>query len=396
MSDPAVDDLLVHSRLGGLRPEGKLLLALARPGLTVTEQDRIHRFLSHRGRFLDWGFILDQASRHGILPIIGRNLTKYRLVHLDDGRTLAPYRWIYYYAYDGNRRRNIALGDEYAKVIRALNVARLDYVIRKGPVLTEGIYRDAGLRRMGDLDVLIHSESFSEFSSIVEKLGYQQGHLTRNAEQVVSFDRRTRLTWKVNLPNSTLPYLKPAQRDDVEVFVLDPCFSLFQPRSGIPADAGDFLAGAVDTTAFGEPSRMLDPVDQIIDVCVQLHVEATTLLYIEIGKDLTILKFLDLVELLRRLSDEQLRAFTERVEKFGCGDSVRYALHYTSQVFPDDISPSLIDEFGPPDPDLLEVYGALDGKSERWEKSFADRLFEQRRWESLKAHSTVPGPRAVV
>ncbi|WP_170290503.1 nucleotidyltransferase family protein [Kitasatospora atroaurantiaca] len=390
------DEALTHSRLGDIPPEARLLLALARPQLTVAEQGRIHQFLSLSGRDLDWGFFLDQASRHGILPLVGRNLIKHRLIHLADGRTLAPYRWIYSYAYEGNRRRNLALGDEYAKVIRGLNEAGLDYAIRKGPVLTEGIYHNVGLRRMGDLDVLLRRDSLPEFASVIEGLGYQQGHLSRNAEQVVPFDRRTQLVWKVNLTNSTLPYLKPAQRDDVEVFVLDPCFNLFQPNSGIKAEADDFLAGAVDTVAFGEPTRKLDPVDQIIDVCVQLHVEATTLMYIEIGKDLTILKFLDLVLLLRRLSEEQLEALTTRVRGFGCGNSVRYALHYASQVFPDDVRPDLIAEFEPADPDLLEIYGVLDGKPERWEQSFAARLFDQRRWESLKAHSTVPGPRAVV
>ena len=396
VSDAVVDDSLAHSRLGDIPPEARLLLALARPQLAASEQERIHRFLAGSGRDLDWGLLLDQACRHGILPLIGRNLTKYRLIHLADGRTPAPYRWIYYCAYDGNRRRNLALADEYAKVIRSLNEAGLDYAIRKGPVLTEGVYHDVGLRRMGDLDVLMSSEALPEFASIVEKLGYQQGHLSRNAEQVVPFDRQTQLVWKIKLTNVTLPYLKPAQRDDVEVFVLDPCFNLFQPNSGIKVEPGDILAGAVDTVAFGEQTRKLDPVDQIIDVCVQLHVEATTLMYIELGKDLTILKFLDLVELLRRLSGEQLEELVTRVRGYRCGDNVYYALHHTSQVFPGGVPPDLIAEFEPADPDLLEVYGVLDGKPDRWDRSFAARLFDPRRSESLKAHSTVPGPRAVV
>ncbi|MFG3309787.1 nucleotidyltransferase family protein [Streptomyces wuyuanensis] len=396
MADALIDDGLKHSRLSDIGPEATLLLALARLRLTAMDQERIHQFLSVNGRDLDWGLLLDQACRHGILPIIGRNLTKHRLIHSADGRTLAPYRWIYYYAYDGNRRRNLALGDEYAKVIRSLNDAGLDYAIRKGPVLTEGVYHDVGLRRMGDLDVLLHSKSLPEFRSIAEGLGYTQGHLSRNAEQVVPFDRRTQLVWRVNITNSSLPFLKPAQRDDVEVFVLDPCLNLFQPTSGIEADAEEFLARAVDTVAFGEQSYMLDPVDQIIDVCVQMHVEATTLMYIEIGKDLTILKFLDLVELLRRLSDEQLETLVARVRQYGCGESVYYALHYTSQVFPDDVPQDLIVEFEPAVSDFLDIYGVLDGKPQRWDRSFGDRLFDQRRWESLKVHSTVPGPRALV
>ncbi|MFF1787579.1 nucleotidyltransferase family protein [Kitasatospora sp. NPDC058243] len=396
MTDSSIDDSLTHGCLEDLSPEARLLLALARPRLEPAQQQGIFRFLTANGQDLDWGLLVDQACRHGVLPLIGRNLLTYRLVHSADGRSLAPYRWIYAYAYEGNRRRNHALADEYAKVIRGLNAGGLDYAIRKGPVLTEGVYGDVGLRRMGDLDVLLSRDSLPEFTSVVEGLGYRQGHLSGNAELVVPFDRRTQMVWKVSLANSTLPYLKPAQRDDVEVFVLDPCFNVFQPGSGAVVDPAEILARAVDAVLFGEASRRLDAVDQFIDVCVQLHVEATTLMYIEIGKDLTILKFLDLVQLLNRLSGEQLETLVSRVRRYGCADSIRYALHHTGQVFPDGVPPALTAELGPADPDLLETYGVLDGRPDRWEQGFADRLFNPRRSRTPKARSTVPGPRAVV
>jgi hypothetical protein len=386
----------VRTRLRGLRPEASLLMALARPRLTPTAQEHIHDFLAVSGADLDWGLFLDQACRHGVLPLAGRNLMRYRLVHSAEGRTLAPCRWIYSYSYEGNRRRNIALGDEYAKVVRGLNAVGLAYAIRKGPVLTEDVYRDPGSRRMGDLDVLLHPKSLPEFAAIVNDLGYEQGHLSRNAEHVVPFDRETQLVWRVALANSTLPFLKPARRDDVEVFVLDPCFSLFQPRSGITADVDDFLARAVDTTAFGESARMLDPVDQVIDCCVQLYVEATTLMYIEIGKDLMVLKFLDLVELLRRLPGEARRTLTARVREYGLGENAFYALYHAALLYPDDVPPDLVAEFDSGDPEFLDTYGVLDNQRQRWDRSFAERLFDARRGRSLTVHSTVPGPRAVV
>jgi hypothetical protein len=396
MLDDVVDDGVVRTRLRGLRPEASLLMALARPRLTSAAQENIHDFLAVSGADLDWGLFLDQACRHGVLPLAGRNLMRYRLVHSAEGRTLAPYRWIYSYAYEGNRRRNIALADEYAKVVRALNMVGLAYAIRKGPVLTEGVYRDPGSRRLSDLDVLLHPQSFPKFAAIADELGYEQGHLSRNAEHVVPFDRETQLVWQVALANSPLPFLKPAHRDDVEVFVLDPCFSLFQSRSGIPANVGDFLARSVDTTTFGEPARMLDPVDQVIDCCVQLHVEATTLMYIEMGKDLMVLKFLDLVELLRGLSGEDCTALSARVQHYGLGEIAFYALYHAALLYPDDVPSDLVAEFDSGDPEFLETYGVLDDHRQRWDRSFAERLFDARRGQSLTPHSTVPVSRAIV
>lgn len=391
------DDLgLAHSRLAGLRPEAHLLLALARLHLSPAEQDAVARYLRAQGQDLDWGYFLDQACRHGVFPLIGRNISRYRLAHGEDGRALAPYRWIYPFGYEGNRRRNSALYHEYGKVIRGLAEASVEHVIRKGPILVNRVYRDPGLRRMGDLDILLAPEVAAGLHEVVTALGYQQGHLSGNAERVVPFDRQTTLVWKINLPNSTLPYLKPAHDDAVEVFVLDPCFNLFQPRSGITVEAGEFLGRAVAAEAFGEATRMLDPVDQVIDSCVQLHVEATTLMYIELGKDLTVLKFLDLVELLRLLSDDQLDVLVRRVQEYGCADSAYYALHHAALVYPDQVRPELIAELQPADPDLLDSYGVLDGSPQRWSTSFADRLFDPKRGRSLPVRSKVPGPRAVV
>jgi hypothetical protein len=388
--------VIARTSLRGLTPEADLLLALSRVRLSAAEQDRVHDFLGVQGRSLDWGRFLELACAHGVLPLVGRNLVKQRLAHSAQGRALAPYRWIYAYTYEGNRRRNLALHDEYGKVLRGLNAAGIDYAVRKGPVLTEGVYADPGVRRMGDLDVLLAPADLPQFVAVVGDLGYEQGHLSRNAETVVPFDRRTQLVWKVNLTNSTLPFLKPAQRDDVEVFVLDPCFNLFQPRSGRSVDPADLLARSAPTTHFGEPSRMLHRVDQVVDQCVQLHVEATTLMYIELGKDLTLLKFLDLVELLRLLTAAEVEELAARVRELDCADSVHYALHHAAQVYPDDIDAGLVARFDTGDPALLDLYGVLDDKPQRWDREFGERLFDTRRWASLTAHSTVPGPRAVV
>lgn len=391
-----VDDGLVRSRLTGMRPESSLLLALSRLHLSDEECARVHSYLAEHGDALDWGVFLDQAARHGVLPLVGRNLIALRLVHTDTGRTLAPYRWIHTFVYEGNRRRNLAMRDEYAKVLRGLNRIGVDYAVRKGPVLTEGVYHDLGLRRMGDLDVLLRRDDLPAFTDMATELGYQQGHLSRNAESVVPFDRRTQLVWQVNLTNSTLPFLKPARRDDVETFVLDPCFAVFQPRSGITVDVGDMFARAIDTVHFGEPSRMLDTLDQIVDMCVQLHVEATTLMYIELGKDLTVLKFLDLVELLRTLKPSDVDALAERVDGYGCRESVGYAIHHAACVYPEDVAPDVLAAFEVADPTVLDVYGVLDEQPQKWDREFGERLFDSRRKDSLTVHSTVPGPRAVV
>ncbi|MBO1420271.1 nucleotidyltransferase family protein, partial [Streptomyces sp. FH025] len=280
-----------------------------------------------------------------------------------------------------------------AKVLRALDTAAIPYAIRKGPVMTEGVYRDPGARRTGDLDVLLRRETLPAFEQVVDGLGYRQGHQSRDGERVVPFDRGTRLFWQVNLSNVALPYIKPAHRDDVELFILDTCFSLFQQSSGIAADSGDFLDRAVATTLYGEPSRMLDPADQLLDACVQIHVEATTLYYIEIGKDLTVLKFLDLALLFAEADEPALHALAERADRYGCLPSVRYALHHTRQLYPEAVPAQLVARLGVADREFIagyDEYGAFDGEARRWETGFTERLFAPGNSRSAGIRSSVP------
>lgn len=390
----AIGRLMPHVPVNSMTAE--LLLALAQPRLDAEAGSRIRDALIAHSSEVDWGQFIDMAGRHGVLPLVGRNLIRHRLAQSDDGRLLAPYRWIYAYAYEGNRRRNQALADEFVKVIRVLNSIDIPYAIRKGQPLIDSLYQDLGARRVGDFDILLSRNALPDFTAAVTELGYQQGRQSANSEQIVPFDRGTRLFWQTNLTNVVLPFVKLSHRDDVELFILDPCCNLFQVSSGITADVRDFLDRRVPRTVYGEPSFVMDETDQILDACVQLHVEATTLYYIEIGKDLTLLKFLELSELLRAADDYVLGELLGRVEAYDCTQSVAWALHHVARIYPDAVPETLADRFPVLDTSALNEYGAFDGQSHMWESDFVTRLFDPDRQHKVAARSNVPGPRAAV
>lgn len=384
------------SLLNGLRPEHELLLALSRPRLAEAEQEHIREFLAAQETEIDWGEFIDQACRHMVLPIVGRHLTRLRLTHTRDGKLLVPYRWLYNDVYEGSRRRSLMLADEYGRVMRALNGAGLDYLIRKGPVLGERIYSDLAARRISNLDVFLRKADYPLFQEVAASLGYAMGELDASGSSIVPFDRRTQMYWKVTLTNTSLPYARTGDRDQVESYLLSGCFSLFQPMLGIANDAEDFLRSGVDTVLYGEPARMLHPAYQILDSCVQIHVRATMLYYIESRKDLLVRNFLDLVHLLGTASDDVLVELREAVAKYDCGRSVYYALHFALQLYPDLVPEDLMASFRPADLDYLDQYGAFDGDPHEWSQDFSERLFDNRRAEKVAVQSKVPGPRSRV
>ncbi|MGH3855276.1 MAG: nucleotidyltransferase domain-containing protein [Pseudonocardiaceae bacterium] len=377
-----------------LRPEAELLILLARPDLGEPVRERVREVLGKDP--IDWGFFLDQAARQGVLPLVSGNLVRWRLTHGPDGTVLVPYRWLYADVYHGNRRRNLALFDEFAVVFTALNRAGLDVLVRKGPAITERIYRDPGLRRMADLDLFMHRSDFPRFGAILEELGYRMGTQSPNGRVVLPFGRSEELYWKVSLRNVSLPYLKLAHHDEVESFILSGCFSLFQPMSGIEDDFSGFLARSVQAIICGAPIRRLDPVDEVLDLCLQVHVEATLLYYIESHKDLTLRKFLDVALCVSRLPHDSGSELLRRTQDYGCRDSVYFALHHTATVYPGYVPLTLLESARPSDLGYLDEYGAFDGRPARWGMPLLERLFDAHRDRLVADRSAVPGPRSSI
>ena len=388
--------VLETSELRDLRPEHELVLRLARPRLTPDDQQRVRRFMAEAADDLEWGEFIDQAARHQVLPIVSRHLTRLRLTQTEDGKPLIPYRWIYTDVYDGSRRRNTALADEYSLVLRALNDSGLRYLIRKGPVLGEHVYHDLAARRISNLDIFMRRADYPTLQEIATGLGYRMGELSRDGSAIVAFDRKTELYWKVNLTNTSLPYARVGDRYLVESYLLSTMFSLFQPMLGIRDDADDFLDRSVPVMLYGEPARMLHPTDQMLDSLIQIHLRATLFYYIESGKDLLVRNFLDLAHLLQQAPGGTLEELRTRVETYGVGDSAYYSLYFTGQLYPEAVPVELLAAFRPADTSYLDEYGGFDGVRFAWKRNFGERLFDRRRKEEVAGRSQVPGPRSFV
>lgn len=375
---------------GDLRPEIRLLLALAETELSPERQDECRAILVDRRNEIDFGFFVDQAARHGVLPLVGRNIVRYRLAADTGGATLVPYPWLYASAYQSNRTRNAALADEFGKVLRALNAAGLRYAIRKGPVLTEHVYRDLGARRMGDIDILARRADTEQFAAVLDANGYQQGWLDESGTKVRPFTRKTQVYWRVNL-NNQLPFVKVGHRDEVEQFAIDICTSLFQPRSGGQAPVDELLDRSVPLWLCGVSAWSLSPDDQLMDLCVHLHKEATSLFYINVSADLQLKKFYDVALTCRLMTERnEWPSFTDRVVECNAAEPVYYALYFTNLLYPEHVPAEILARLRPADVDYLDEYGDGDGKRQAWKTPFITRMFDPARGHEVAATTSIP------
>ncbi|UZI32371.1 nucleotidyltransferase family protein [Streptomyces sp. VB1] len=373
-----------------LRPEIELLLLLADLDIDESRIAACRTRLADQGRKLDWGFFVDQAARQRLLPLIARNIIHHGLHRTSQGPSMIPYHWLYIFAYQGNKSRNISLADEFGKVLSALNTSGLRYAIRKGPVLGERIYRDIGLRPISDLDVMVEKSDTAAVGAVLCDLGYIQGKLALDGERIESFSRGTKTFWRLSMPVE-LPYQKICGRDGIETYVVDICTNIFQTRPGGAQFTNGLLERRIQGPLCGEQGFTLAPEDEFLDLCANLHMEATALYYVTEGGDLDVLKFLDIALGCRRISEANTwPAVRQRAKDLGVVESVYYAIHHSALLYPDAVPAAELSALRPEDCGYLDEYGAIEGKPQRWSRPFLQRLFDPRRKDEVKASSPIP------
>ncbi|SDT83346.1 Uncharacterised nucleotidyltransferase [Streptomyces sp. TLI_053] len=372
------------------RAEERLLLALARPELTEEQVAECRTLLSGRSAEFDWGFFVDRAARHRILPLVGRNIARNRLHHAPDGVPLVPYRWLFDSAYFATAQRYQALGEEFGPLLGALNEDGVRYAVRKGPVLGEGLYRDPGLRPMYDLDILIGRADSGRVGDVLRARGFDQGRVAADGRSVEPFARESRIYWKLHV-NNEIPYLKLSAHPLVSTFCVDLCLDVSQKHATVRLGVPEILEERIPMTLFGVPAHALSPTHQLIDLCLHLHKEATSRYYVEAGTDLQVLKFLDIA-----LAADGLTAvagwgpLVDCARACGAAPSVHYALHHTALLYPEAVPPEAVDALGDAGAEPLHEYGAVDGRARRWRTSFGERLFAPSRRDEVEGASTVP------
>jgi hypothetical protein len=372
------------SRIAELRPELRLLIAVAVPRWEPEAQAAVDELLGARTP-MDWSLFLDQAVRQQVVAMVGRNLA----THLPHDRVVVPHLWVYEAAYDANSLRNRLLFDQFGEVLRALSERGIRYAVRKGPSLCGPVYADPGIRRMNDLDLLVEREDAAVAAELLAGLGYAQGSLSPDGRTVVAPQRGTKLFWAMHL-NNALPFLKPHPHRQVEVFEVDLCLELFQKRSAGRVATAAILGRSRPAEICGQPSFSLHPLDQLLDLCLHLYKEANSYLSIAQGRDVNLLRFLDVVETVRITPAADLAALPGYASELSAGRELYFALHHASLLYPDLVPAGLLAELRPAEVGYLDEYGALEDRIRRWRQGFLDRLFNPRRWLELPGDSTIP------
>jgi hypothetical protein len=116
-----------------------------------------------------WELVVEASGDHLVSPALGWCLRA-------DERVPAEVLTCFETLLDLNRRRNSIVLDGLEQVLTSLNAAGITPMLLKGTAaLADDLYPDAGLRIVGDIDLLIPNQSLGEAVHALEAAGYTEG-----------------------------------------------------------------------------------------------------------------------------------------------------------------------------------------------------------------------------
>jgi len=117
---------------------------------------------------LDWGYLIKEATRHVIRPLLHNNLQTL----WPDPAANEPLSNLHEY-YCNNAARNLFLAHELVRLINLLGQQGISAVPFKGPLLAASAYGSLSLREFADLDIFVHKQDVMRIKKILLLEGYQ-------------------------------------------------------------------------------------------------------------------------------------------------------------------------------------------------------------------------------
>lgn len=239
-------------------PEFDLLLLCARTKIDETELAQARDLLK---REIHWPSLLQLANDHHVLPLVERSLGQFAQALIPESLTNQLREQS-----AAILRQNLFRLGHLIHVLELLNAHRIRAIPYKGPAVAALAYGNVGLRRFGDLDILVHPGDYFRARDLLLSDGCSLVD-DRGNECCLMDDTHGH---EVDLHRALMPGRVPFDLD------FDRCHARCQP----------VVVGGRQITTFS-------PEDTLLVLCVQLVKDASG------TPPLFLIKICDIAELLR-------------------------------------------------------------------------------------------------
>lgn len=157
------------------RSEHELLLCCARTSFDTRQRAKVLALLEEK---IDWQYLEQTADRHGLLPLLYRNLStacaekipRTRLNHLQD-------------RFRKNTISNLLLTAEMRSILNLFESHGINAIPFKGPTLALVAYKDIALRQFHDVDLLLRREDVLKAKALLVARSYRPDYKLTRAQE---------------------------------------------------------------------------------------------------------------------------------------------------------------------------------------------------------------------
>lgn len=214
-----------------------------------------------------------------------------------------------------------------AYVCNIMEKAKFKFAFLKGAFLITNVY-EKGLRYSNDIDILIEEKDIDECQRILLEKGFVQGYIKNGVLHRAS---RKRIVLSRMNYGETMPFCKVYGKKTI---LVDINFSLDYKPTLDRKIIKNMLKNTVDVPWGNNNIKTLNMSDFIIQLCMHLYKEATTLNWVIRRKDLNLYKFNDLNVIFHEcVSDDIYAHVTELILKYGVQKECYYALLHTGKIY---------------------------------------------------------------
>lgn len=284
-------------------------------------------------------------------------------------------------AHEHNIEKNLT----YFACIRLLSEILRDqkgkYVMLKGALLCNK-YPD-GCRTSNDIDLLVCPEFVTDIGNTLINAGFMQGNI-RNGEFIPA-TRKEIIESKITR-GETVPYILYVGLPFMDYLEVDINFSLDYKNSN-DNTVNNIISNATETET--EDYGVITPnhIDFLIHLCCHLYKEATTIPWVQMKRDMTLYKYVDIHMLANNMDNNSISNFFNRSKDLNAEEICACVIIWTDGLF--GISNRhLVDEANATlsNRDILDIVVApSEHKTFIYkEKDIKARFFEKNRIDLLK------------
>lgn len=330
---------------------------------------------------LGWGEVLDNAIRHKVLHLLADQLTQ-------PGRSGIAHAMICEHLRETLRvsqRRAVIYRDTAYEIASRLEKRGIPVACTKGIVLESSLYGGNGSRFLGDIDFMIDARHGEEVTETLATMGFRNGYLDRASGKINSLTRRDLIAYRLN-PDHLPPFIREFEDPVVPHIHVDFACSFTWTSSPYQLPVVRGLANLATLKLPGPEGRTVPALNTaflFIFTVLHLFREAYVSTWLDLGQDVNLMKFGDVVRSWRKWRSELATdAFRQLLEELAIDQPVGWVLVHTDRTFGLDIARTLGLENSVSE-EFLKSGASRSGQEIRWRGTMLDRLQAANRRELL-------------